>query len=51
MITRFSVSDLYNSSKHLSKVASNKIEPELILSNARIKWGIGRIIQFIKIKT
>ena len=36
MITRFSVSDLSNSSKHLSKVASNKIEPELILSNARI---------------
>lgn len=36
MITRFSVPDLSNSSKHLSKVASNKIEPELILSNARI---------------
>ena len=36
MITRFSVSDLSNSSKHLSKVASNKIEPDLILSNARI---------------
>ena len=36
MITRFSVSDLYNSSKHLSKVASNKIEPELILSNTSI---------------
>jgi|TARA_B100000959_G_scaffold58234_1_gene60989 adenine deaminase len=36
MITRFSVADLSYSSKHLSKVASNKIEPELILSNARI---------------
>ena len=36
MITRFSVTDLSNSSIHLSKVASNKVEPELILSNARI---------------
>jgi adenine deaminase len=36
MITRFSVADLSDSSKHLSKVASNKLKPELILSNARI---------------
>ena len=36
MITRFSVKDLSNSSIHLSKVASNKIEPDLILTNARI---------------
>ena len=36
MITRFSVTDLSNSSIHLSKVASNKIEPDLILTNARI---------------
>ena len=36
MITRFSVSDLHSDSVHLSKVASKKIEPELILSNAKI---------------
>ena len=36
MITRFSVADLSKTSKHLSMVASSKIEPELILSNARI---------------
>ncbi len=36
MITRFSVTDLSNSSIHLSRVASNKMEPDLILTNARI---------------
>ena len=36
MITRFSVTNLSNSTIHLSKVASNKIEPQLILSNAKI---------------
>ena len=36
MITRFSVPNLSDSSIHLSKVASEKTKPEIILSNARI---------------
>ena len=36
MITRFSVPNLSDCSIHLSKVASEKIQPEIILSNARI---------------
>ena len=36
MINRFSVPNLYECTIHLSKVASNKIEPDLILNNARI---------------
>ena len=35
-MNKFSVPDLYKSTIHLSKVASNKILPELILTNARI---------------
>ena len=35
-MNRFSVPDLYKSTIHLSKVASGKIKPELILYNARI---------------
>ena len=36
MISRFSVTPLHECTIHLSKVASNKIEPDLILNNARI---------------
>ena len=36
MINRFSVPNLHDCTIHLSKVASNKIKPDLILSNARI---------------
>ena len=36
MITRFSVPHLHNCSKTLVNVASNKIEPELVLFNAKI---------------
>ena len=36
MISRFSVPNLHECTIHLSKVASKKIEPELILNNARI---------------
>jgi len=35
-MNKFSVPNLHNSTIHLSKVASNKILPELILTNARI---------------
>ena len=35
-MNKFFVPDLYKSTIHLSKVASNKILPELILTNARI---------------
>lgn len=36
MISRFSVPNLYECTVNLSKVASNKVEPHLILKNARI---------------
>ena len=36
MITRFTVPNLYECSIHLSKVASSKIKPDLILINAKI---------------
>ena len=36
MINRFSVPNLHDCTIHLSKVASNKIEPDLILNNARV---------------
>jgi adenine deaminase len=36
MINRFSVPNLHDCTIHLSKVASNKIKPDLILKNARI---------------
>ena len=36
MINRFSVPNLHDCTIHLSKVASNKIKPDLILNNARI---------------
>ena len=36
MINRFSVPNLHDCTIHLSKVASNKNKPDLILSNARI---------------
>ena len=36
MITRFSVPNLHECSIHLSKVASKKIEPDMVLFNARI---------------
>ena len=36
MINRFSVPSLDKSTIHLSKVASNKIQPDLVLSNANI---------------
>ncbi len=36
MITRFSVPNLHNCTKTLVNVASNKIEPELVLYNAKI---------------
>ena len=36
MITRFSVPNLFDCSIHLSKVASKKIKPELILINSRV---------------
>ena len=36
MLNRFSVPNLDKSTIHLSKVASNKIDPDLILTNAKI---------------
>ncbi len=36
MITRFSVPNLEKCTIHLSKVASNKIEPDLVITNAKI---------------
>ena len=36
MINRFTVPNLYDCTKHLSNVASRKIQPELILKNAHI---------------
>ena len=36
MITRFSVPNLYKSTIHLANVAANKIEPDLVLTNARV---------------
>ena len=36
MINRFTVPNLYDCTKHLSNVASRKIQPELILKNAQI---------------
>ena len=36
MLNRFSVPNLDKCTVHLSKVASNKIEPDLILTNAKI---------------
>jgi len=36
MITRFSVPNLHECSIHLSKVASNKIQPDLIIVNSQI---------------
>ena len=36
MINRFSVPNLHDCTIHLSKVASNKIKPDLILNNARV---------------
>ena len=36
MINRFAVPNLHESTIHLSKVASNKIKPDLVLNNARI---------------
>ena len=36
MINRFSVPNLHDCTIHLSKVASNKVKPDLILKNARI---------------
>ena len=36
MITRFSVPNLYDCSIHLAKVASHKIQPELVIFNSKI---------------
>ena len=36
MLTRFSVPPLHKSTIHLSKVASNKIKPDLVIKNANI---------------
>ena len=36
MINRFSVPNLHECTVHLSKVASYKVEPDLILTNARV---------------
>jgi len=36
MITRFSVPNLYDCSIHLAKVASHKIQPELVVINSKI---------------
>ena len=36
MITRFSVPNLYECSAHLANVASQKIQPELVIFNSKI---------------